>query len=159
MTQAAGGEWHAQWLWLRSLRVERARLALRQAGQAEAVARAAVEERMRRIEQGRDSLAALARDWSASEGLPRWSGAVTQWREALADRLERDEYELVEEERSLEEALDALQRCRDELVRAMARHEAVGEWVQQERREEGRVRERRAEREQEERCHVSKECP
>ena len=32
MTQAAGGEWHAQWLRLRSLRVERARLALRQAG-------------------------------------------------------------------------------------------------------------------------------
>ena len=97
MTQAAGGEWHAQWLRLRSLRVERARLALRQAGQAEAVARAAVEERMRRIEQGRDSLAALARDWSASDGLPRWSGAVIQWREAVTDRLERDEYELVDE--------------------------------------------------------------
>lgn len=159
MTRAAGREWQAQWLHLRSLRVERARLALRQAEQAEQAARATVEQRLRSIEQGRDSLAALARDWTSSAGLPRWSGAVTRWRETLADRLERDEYELIDEERSLEESLDALQRRRDDLVRAMARHEAVGEWVQQERREAGRVRERRAEREQEERAHVSKEFP
>jgi len=144
--------WQSQWLRLRALRVERARGALRQAEQAEAAARASVEDRQRRIAEGRSALSSLARDWSGerSAGLPRWSAAVTAWRDALAERLERDEYELIDEERGLEEAVDELQRRRAELVRAMARQEAVDELVQQSRRETGRWRERLAEREQDE---------
>lgn len=141
--------WEAQWLRLRALRVERARAALRTAEQAEAAARSAVDERQRRIVQGRDDLAALARGWSGprSAALPRWNGAVTAWRDALVDRLERDEYALIDEERTLEEALDALQAARARLVRAMARQEAVGELVRQFRQQAAGLRERRAERE------------
>jgi hypothetical protein len=141
--------WQGQWLRLRALRVERARAALRVAEQAEAVARMAVDERQRRITQGRADMEALAHDWSgaSSAALPRWNGAVTAWRDALVDRLERDEYALIDEERMLEEALDALQARRAQLVRAMARQEAVGEFVRQSCLKAGREHERRAERE------------
>lgn len=142
--------WHAQWLRLRALRVERARAAVRSAEQAEAVARAAVDERQRRIAQTRASMAALVQGWSGARGaaLPRWNAAVSAWRESLADRLERDEYALIDDERALEEALDALQQARAGLVRAMARREAVGELLQQSRREAGRRQELRLEHEQ-----------
>jgi hypothetical protein len=145
--------WQGQWVRLRSLRVERARAAVRQAGRAEAAARAAVEARQRRIDASQAAMAALARDWSGphSTAWPRWNAALIGWRETLADRLERDQYALIDEERTLEEAMDALQRCQALLVRAMARQEAVGELVQQARREAGRALERRAEREQDER--------
>lgn len=152
-TEVGQGSWQGQWMRLRALRVERARAAVRQAGQAEAAARTAVEARQRRIEASQAAVAALARDWSGpnSTAWPRWNGALTGWRDTLADRLERDQYELIDEERTLEEALDALQRCQALLVRAMARQEAVGELVQQACREAGRGVERRAEREQDER--------
>lgn len=145
--------WQGQWLRLRALRVERARAVLRQAEQAERAARAVVEARQRRIEDGRVALASLARDWSGthSAAWPRWQGALSGWREALVDRIERDEYELIDEERTLEETVDALQQAQAGLVRAMARQEAVGELVQQARQEAGRWQERRAEREQDER--------
>lgn len=149
--------WQAQWLRLRALRVDRARSALRVAEQAEAEARAAVQARQARIAETRAAVAALAQGWAGPRGagLPRWGGAVTTWRDALADRLERDEYALIDEERTLEEALDATQRCRALLVRAQARAEAVGEFVDQAHREARRLHETRAEREQEDRVRLA----
>jgi hypothetical protein len=154
---AAVPVWQAQWLRLRGLRVERARSALRLAERAEAEARAAVDTRQARIAETRAGMATLAQGWAGPKGagLPRWGEAVTAWRDALADRLERDEYALIDEERTLEEAMDATQRCRAQLVRAQARAEAVGEFVDQARRETLRVHEARAEREQEDRVRLA----
>lgn len=147
--------WQAPWLRLRSLRVERARAAVVQAEVAAIVARQLVDARQQAIERSRARLAALAHAWAAADALPRWAGAVTAHRDALADRLERDEYALIDEERSLEEALDLVQQCRAALVRATARHEAVHLLVDEQRRDQRLQRERLAEREQDDAQRVN----
>jgi hypothetical protein len=147
--------WQAPWLRLRSLRVERARSGVMQAEIAAIVARQLVDARHQAIERSRARLSALAHAWTAADELPRWAGAVTAHRDALADRLERDEYALIDEERSLEEALDLVQQRRTALVRATARHEAVHLLVDEQRRELRVQRERLAEREQDDEQRVN----
>jgi hypothetical protein len=140
--------WQLPWLKLRALRVERARAAVVQAEVAALAARHLVDARQQAIERSRARLTALAHGWTAAEALPRWAGSVTAHRDALADRLERDEYALIDDERALEEALDALQQRHAALARATARQQAVQLLVDTHRRDELRQQERRAELEQ-----------
>ena len=141
--------WQAPWLRVRALRVERARTALVEAEVAASGARQLVDARQRAIAQGRMRLTNLARHWTAADALPRWAASVTAHRDALAERLERDEYALIDEEHALEEALDLAQQRRAALARAMARQEAVQALVQGQRQADRLALERRAEREQE----------
>lgn len=136
-----------QWLRLRQLRVQRAREALARAQAAEVEALAAVEDREVRIEQGRENLAALARHWGGpgSADMPRWGGQVVAYREALAERLERDEYALIDEQEALQQARAAVRERRAELARAQAREAAVDATLKDQRRELLLARDRQAE--------------
>lgn len=145
-----------QWLRLRQLRVQRAREALTQAQREEAQARAAVDARMVRIEQGRALIAELARHWGGEGcvGMPRWGGQVVAHREAQAERLERDEYALLDEQETLEQAQAAVRQRRAELVRAEAREAAVDATLKDQRRQASQAREQRAELEAEDACRA-----
>jgi hypothetical protein len=145
-----------QWLRLRQLRVQRAREALTQAQREEAQARAAVEERELRVEQGRSAIAELARHWGG-EGcvaMPRWGERVQAHREALGERLERDEYALIDEQDALAGAQAHVRQRRAELARAEAREAAVDATLKDQRRNANQVREQRAELEAEDACRV-----
>ncbi|HEY2978188.1 MAG TPA: hypothetical protein VGJ35_09470, partial [Burkholderiaceae bacterium] len=122
--------------------------ALMEAEVAAAGARQLVDARQRAIAQGRVRLVNLAHGWSAADALPRWAGSVTAHRDALAERLERDEYALIDEEQALEQALDLAQQRRAALASAMARQEAVQALVEHQRKADRLGLERRAEREQ-----------
>ena len=114
MTTVLPSRHEAQQLYrLRTLRVQRAREVCRQAQAAveraeEAVRAAPAPDRPRASSRstccGRPSSHALA------PRLPRWSTMAVAQREALADRLERDEYALIDDEQQLEEAQETLQR-------------------------------------------------
>jgi hypothetical protein len=144
----------AQLLKLRSLRVQRARERRVQAQEAVERAEQAVLAREQDIERGKQALAALARHvvHTLAPRLPRWVGVADAERERLADRLERDEYGLIDDENALEQAQEALQQARAELSRALAREDAVRGLVQDQRRAAERVREQRVELEIEDRA-------
>jgi chromosome segregation ATPase len=145
-----------QWLRLRQLRVQRAREALTQAQREEAQARAVVQDREARIEQGRTLINALARHWGG-EGcvdMPRWGEQLQAHREAVAERLERDEYSLLDEQDALERAQAAVRQRRAELVRAEAREAAVDATLKDQRRQASQAREQRAELEAEDVCRA-----
>ncbi|KQW49647.1 hypothetical protein ASD88_25430 [Pelomonas sp. Root662] len=145
-----------QWLRLRQLRVQRAREALTQAQREEAQARAVVEDREARVEHGRNLIAELARQWGGAGcvGMPRWREQVVAHREALAERLERDEYALIDEQAALARAQDAVRQRRAELVRAEAREAAVDATLKDQRRQASQAREQRAELEAEDACRA-----
>ena len=132
---------------LRALRVQRAREGVVQA-QAE-VDRAAevVRERQRKIEHLRDSLDKLHKSVVTSlvPVLPRWGAMASAQREKLADRLARDEYALIEDERNLEAAQEKLQAARAEVTRALAREDAVRGLANETKRAHALRREQRAE--------------
>ena len=132
---------------LRALRVQRAREAVVRA-QAE-VDRAAdvVRERQRKIEHLRDSLDKLLKSVVTSlvPVLPRWGSMAGATREKLADRLARDEYALIEDERNLEAAQEKLQAARAEVTRALAREDAVRGLANETKRAHALRREQRAE--------------
>ncbi|HEY8878603.1 MAG TPA: hypothetical protein VIN03_13635 [Roseateles sp.] len=140
-----------QWLRLRQLRVQRARQALAQAQAEEAQARAVVQDREAAIEQGRAQLDALARHWggAGSVDMPRWNGQVQAHRESLAERLERDEYALLDEREALEQAEARTGQRRAELARAQAREDAVDATLKDQRRQLLTAREQQAELEAE----------
>jgi hypothetical protein len=132
---------------LRALRVQRAREGVVQA-QAE-VDRAAeqVKERERNVEHLRDALEKLqnAVVTSLIPVLPRWSSVAAAQREKLADRLAREEYALIEDERTLEAAQEKLQAARAEVTRALAREDAVRGLANETKRAHAQRREQRAE--------------
>src|SRR5882672_3692814 len=134
---------------LRALRVQRARegVALAQAEAQQAAD--AVRQRLQQIERVRRSLDDLqhAVVTSLAPSLPRWSDVTTAQRERLADRLEREEYGLIQDERVLEAAEEKLQQARAELTRALAREDVVRDLAKQARRAQVHEREQRAERE------------
>jgi hypothetical protein len=136
-----------QWLRLRQLRVQRARQALAEAQQQESQALAAVEHREACIEQGRERLLALALHWGGpgSADMPRWNGQVQAHRESLAERLERDEYALLDERDTLEQALARVLQRRADLARAQAREDAVDATLKTQRAALLRSREQQAE--------------
>lgn len=145
-----------QWLRLRQLRVQRAREAVSAALRDEAQARAAVADREARIDQGRDALDTLARHWGG-EGcvaLPRWNGQLQAHRDALAERLERDEYALIDEHAALERTQATVRQRRAELVRAEAREAAVDATLKDQRRQAAQAREQLAELEAEDACRA-----
>lgn len=136
-----------QWLRLRQLRVQRARQALAQALAAEGAAQQALDHRQAHIDTGRDQLVALARHWggAASADLPRWGDQLAAHRAALAERLERDEYALLDEQEAVDDARASVQQRRAELARAQAREDAVDATLQTQRRALLAVREQQAE--------------
>ena len=134
---------------LRTLRVQRAREQCAREQTLVAQAAHAVRERQRQIERGRRAMDALSHAvvHTLAPRLPRWSSVAGAQRERLADRLERDEYALIDDERRMEEAEERLQQARAELTRALAREDAVRGLTQQVRKAHGRERELRSERE------------
>lgn len=148
MLSAADGR---QWLRLRQLRVQRARQALAEAVAGERRARAAIDAREAAIEHGRARLAELAQHWSGpgSADMPRWAGQVRAHREAVAERLERDEYALLDERETLEQAQALVRQRRGELTRAQARESAVDATLKDQRRQTLIARDQQAELEAE----------
>ena len=134
---------------LRSLRVQRARERCGEARQEAERAQHAVHDRMRRIERSRQAMDALSHAvvHALAPRLPRWSSVAAAQRELLEDRLERDEYALISDERTLEQAQERLQQARAELTRALAREGAVRDLAHETRRAQALARERHVERE------------
>ena len=141
-----------QWLRLRQLRVQRARLALAEAMAAAQQAQQAVAAREALVDAGRDRLDELARTWSGAGcvDLPRWGELLAAHRAALAERLERDEYALLEERETLQQRQATVQQHRVALARAQAREDAVDATLQTQRRDLARVQEQHAELDAEE---------
>ena len=138
-----------QLLRLRTLRVQRARERCAQAQAAVEAAELAVQERQRAIAEVQDEMGMLAHAVvnSLAPRMPRWSDVAAAQRERLADRLERAEYGLIDDEHELEEAQERLQAARAELSRALAREDAVRDMASDARREAMLAIEQRQERE------------
>ena len=136
-----------QMLRLRSLRVQRAREACAKAKVEVEKAQVVVQERQRAIERSQREMVALADAivTTLAPALPRWSGMVSATRERLADRLERDEYALIDDEHQLEAAQERAQQANAELTRALAREDAVRGLAKQARSAVLHAREQRAE--------------
>lgn len=136
-----------QWLRLRQLRVQRARQALAAAQAAERQALQAIEARQALIDAGRARLDALAQHWggAGSVHMPRWGEQLVAHRAALAERLERDEYALLDENEALQEVRTTLALRRTELARAQAREDAVDATLQAQRQALSQAREQQAE--------------
>jgi len=132
---------------LRALRVQRAREGVVLAQAEVDTATEKVKERQRKIEHLRDSLDKLQKAMVTSlvPVLPRWSSVARAQREKLADRLARDEYALIEDERNLEAAQEKLQAARAEVTRALAREDAVRGLANETKRAHALRREQRAE--------------
>ncbi|MEO7245469.1 MAG: hypothetical protein ABIX12_10030 [Rubrivivax sp.] len=150
MTMALPSRVEAQQLLrLRSLRVQRAREGVRDTQVAVDAAAAVVFDRERRIQAARDRIEALQRAVVGSliPHLPRWSTLAAAQREALAERLEREEFALIDDEHALEETHEKLQQARAVLTRALAREDAVRGVADETRRARRQQLETRAERE------------
>ena len=141
---------------LRTLRVERSRERCAQAQAEVERAAQAVRERRRRIERGQREIEALGRAMvhQLAPRLPRWAGIAGAQKEQLAERLEREEYALVDDEHQLEQAQERLQQARAELTRALAREDAVRGLAHETRRAHLQAREQRAERELEDQGRI-----
>jgi len=134
---------------LRALRVQRAREGVVQAQVEVDRAAEAVKDRQRKVERLRRSIEQLQQAvvTSLAPTLPRWSSIAGAQREKLTDRLERDEYALIGDERNLEAAQEKLQAARAEVTRALAREDAVRGLANETKRAHAMQREQRAERE------------
>jgi flagellar biosynthesis chaperone FliJ len=133
---------------LRGLRVQRARDQVARAQEQVELAAQAVRQRQQQVERVRGLVAALRQDivGALAPTLPRWSRITVAQQERLDDQLERNEYELGNEERALEQAQENVQQARAELTRALAREDAVRGLAQQAQRAHLLERDRRAER-------------
>jgi chromosome segregation ATPase len=141
---------------LRTLRVQRARERCGQARGEVDEALQAVRRRQQQIEHSRRAIDTLANDivHALAPRLPRWSSTIAAQRDYLADRLERDEYALINDEQQLEEAQERLQQARAQLTRALAREDAVRGLADQTRHEFALAHERRTELELEDQARV-----
>jgi hypothetical protein len=138
-----------QLLRLRTLRVQRAReLCARAQAEVEAAAQV-VEQRQRSIVSLREEIETLAHAIvnELAPRLPRWRDIAVAQRERLADRLERAEYALIDDERALEHARERALSARSELARALAREDAVRGMAHDARRAHALAMEQRLERE------------
>lgn len=138
-----------QWLRLRALRAERAQTALHHASREREAAAAALQRRLLRIEAGRRALRELdharLHEWAAQ--MPRWAGLMGLRRDHLYEQIERDEYALHGERRTLTEADATLQRRRIDLTHALMRLQAAQTWLNEQGRVRATTQERRTERE------------
>jgi len=138
----------AQLLRLRALRLERAHAASEAARRAHGDAAEQVMQRQQSIARARHALSTLAQAvvGHLAGTLPRWSETVQADRDRLDERLEREEYALIDDEQALEAALEAWQAARAEVARLTARHGAIDDLHRQALRHRALDRERRAER-------------
>jgi len=134
---------------LRALRVQRARERIAPAQAAVDQAAQAVRARHQKIADLRGTIT-LSREavvTTLAPSLPRWSAVTGAHLERLIGQLERNEYELIQDDRALEAAQEQLQQARSELTRALAREDAVQGLARQVKRARLIEREQRAERE------------
>jgi chromosome segregation ATPase len=141
-----------QWLRLRQLRVQRARAALALALAAVEDAQRAIASRQALIDAGRARLDDLATTWSGAGcvDMPRWGEQLGAHRAALSERLERDEYALLEEQETLHQRQATVKQRRAELARAQAREDAVDATLHTQRLDCARTQEQHAELDAEE---------
>ena len=136
-----------QLLRLRALRVQRLRTRCAEAQVEVDEALRAVQQSQRSIESCRQDMKQLSHSLvhEQAAALPRWHGIAAAERERLADRLERLEVALIDDEEHLEAKQEALQKARAELTRALAGEDAVRSLADEARRELARAAERRGE--------------
>ena len=141
-----------QLLRLRTLRVERAREGCTQAQAAVDAAAQAVQARQLAIRDAQRRMDAFAHSvvHNLAPRLPRWSDFAAAQRRRLADNLQREEYSLIDDEHTLEQAREKLQQARAELTRALAREDAVRGLASEAQREMLLLREQKLERESDE---------
>ncbi|EHR71421.1 hypothetical protein BurJ1DRAFT_2592 [Burkholderiales bacterium JOSHI_001] len=134
---------------LRALRVQRLQARCTQARDALEAAAQAVRQRRQQVAHHQDRLARLAQAvvTDLAPQLPRWAGMAQAQRDRLDDRLERDQYALIDDEQALEQAQDALARAMAELTRALAQEDAVKDLARQAQRARRQHLEQRGERE------------
>jgi hypothetical protein len=132
---------------LRALRVQRAREDVAKAQEALKQVEEAIRNRQRNVEAARTALENLQQSVVTSlvPSLPRFGEMTGIQRARLAERLERAEYALIEEERRLEGAQEAVQAARAELTRALAREDTVRDLARQAQRAFVAQRENKAE--------------
>jgi leucyl-tRNA synthetase len=132
---------------LRQLRVQRARDNCKQAQAAVVSAQETVNSRQQQIVQGRQAIDEWGRAVvnELAPQLPRWASLIVAQRDRLSERLERDEYALIDDERQLEQVQEQAQQARAALTRALAQEDAVRGLLAQARQALGAARERRAE--------------
>lgn len=138
-----------QLLRLRELREDAARREHEQCRSKRDDALRAVRERELLLQQQRTERDDLA-TYTAGDGasaMPRLSGYASARRDLLDDRIERNEYALIDDEEALTDAERALQHARDEWARARARTQAVETLRDDTTRRAARAGEQRAERE------------
>jgi DNA repair exonuclease SbcCD ATPase subunit len=112
---------------LRGLRVQRAQEACTKAqAEVDAAARK-VRDSEQAIERTRTEIDTLSHAIvnALAPHLPRWATMATAQRDRLADKLERAEYALIDDEQALEEARERLAQARTALTRAQASEDAV----------------------------------
>lgn len=133
---------------LRELRVQRSRELVARAQEQLELAIEAVRQRQEQVERLRDSIAVLRQDivGRLAPTLPRWSQITVAQQARLDEQLERNEYELSNDEQALEQAQEKVQQARAELTRALAREDAVRGLAQQAQRAHLLERDKRAER-------------
>jgi hypothetical protein len=134
---------------LRALRVQRLQARCAQARDALEAAAQAVRQRRLRVAEHQDRLARLAQAvvTDLAPHLPRWAGMAQAQRDRLVDRLERDQYALIDDEQALEQAQDALARAMSDLTRALAQEDAVKDLARLAHRARRQHLEQRGERE------------
>ena len=134
---------------LRALRVQRARERIAPALAAVDQAAQAVQQRQSKIAQLRSQLSESreAVVTSLAPALPRWSAVAGAHLDRLAEQLDRNEYFLTEDDRTLEAAQEHLQQAKAELTRALAREDAVQGLAREVKRARLLERDQRAERE------------
>ena len=139
---------------LRALRVQRHQARCAQARAAVDQAAQVVRQRQLAIAQGQARVDRLASDvvHGLAPQLPRWAGMAMAQRARLDEQLERDQYGLIDDERRLEQAQEALAQAMAELTRALAREDVVKDLSAQAHRAQQRSREVRQERELETPC-------
>lgn len=143
---------------LRALRVQRARERIAPAQAEVDRAHDAVRLRQQQIERSRTALAQLRQSvvTSLAPTLPRWCRVASAQQERLVEQLERNEYGLIEDDRALEAAQEALQQARSDLTRALAREDAVRGLVHDASRARTLAREQRVERESDDQARVAR---
>jgi hypothetical protein len=127
------------------------RLRARRGEGARAAGPAAVCHRQQQVARVRAEQDALVRTMAQGfdGGLARWSRQLIAQRDKLADRLERDEYALLGDERAVQEAENAAAQSRVELSRALAREDSVRGLLGRTQQAWARQRDQQAEAEQE----------
>lgn len=138
-----------QLLRLRELREDAARRAHELCRTRRDDALRAVREREAELQAQRterDELAAYTAGDGAS-AMPRLAGYASARRELLDDRIERNEYALIDDEEALADAERELQQAREAWSQARARTQAVGDLRERTSRHAAHASEQRAERE------------